>query len=98
MNFCLNFDHGREIAQLRGELQFTKLVVQDLKEQLAAREVKLEQLMDWLLHINGAPSAFEPATPAVPQKPPNPFSGVSQAKDWVRIAESLGNQATTQQP
>lgn len=97
MNLCLNFDHGRLIARLTGELQHTQLKVTDLAMQLAEKEDQVRELMNWLLHINGAPSAFEASTVTAPAKV-SPFAGVSNARDFKRIAEELESRATSQQP
>lgn len=92
--FCWNFDHHREIAELKGKLTSAAAERIELRERLNAKEKELSRLLDWLLTINGAPAINdEHRREPIEKKMVDPYHSTRNARDFQRISEELENKA-----
>lgn len=86
-------DLVEELASVRGELTHTKKTLIDIREELSLKESDIKVLIDRYLYASGAPMLYTNDPPKPAQGPRDPFSGVSQARDYSRIASMVESQA-----
>lgn len=81
-----------ELAQLRGELAVSKKQLTDVKAELALVEEDRHKLLDWVLIAAGQHPLYSNEPTPKPQTKGNPLAGVSQGRDFSRIATMLENE------
>ncbi len=75
-----------EVIRLQTELDTVSKALVDVKAELSGREKDIRDLMDRILHMNGFPMLYtnEPAAKTPPKE--NKFGGVTQIRDFQRLA------------
>lgn len=90
---CFGPELLAELAQLRGELAVSKKQLTDVKAELALVEEDRHKLLDWVLIAAGQHPLYSNEPVAKPQTKGNPLGGITQGRDFARIATMVENEA-----